>query len=127
VKVDGGGVFRPAVSTFGTSSEAVGTPAIDSGLKDDVYLTLDTLPQKAGGPVTIGVTIQPLVIWLWLGGAVLIIGSAIAVVPVGRKRRSGLPAMSEGEAGHPDETTDSSTHLEVDQEDSREHVEVPVS
>ena len=49
MKVDGGGVFHPAVTTFGSSSEAVGTPAIDSGLKDDVYLTLDALPVTRGG------------------------------------------------------------------------------
>ena len=82
VKVDGGGVFHPAVTSFGSSSEAVGTPAIDSGLEDDVYLTLDTLPLSRGGPVTIGVTIQPLVIWLWVGGGVLISGCVLAVVPV---------------------------------------------
>ena len=89
VKVDGGGVFHPAVTTFGSSSEAVGTPAIDSGLKDDVYLTLDALPVSRGGAVTIGVTIQPLVVWLWVGGGVLISGCVLAVVPVRRRRTLG--------------------------------------
>jgi cytochrome c-type biogenesis protein CcmF len=86
VKVDGKGVFHPAVTTYGSSSEAVGTPAIDSGLRDDVYLTLDALPVDKGGAVTIGVTIQPLVMWLWVGGGVLVAGSALAVVPVRRRR-----------------------------------------
>src|SRR3984957_2068075 len=95
VRVDGGGLFRPAVTSFGSSSEAVGTPAIDSGLVDDVYLTIDTLPLTAGGPVTIGVTIQPLVVWLWIGGGVLITGCALAVVPVGRKRGRGAALSNE--------------------------------
>jgi cytochrome c-type biogenesis protein CcmF len=95
VRVDGGGVFHPAVSTFGTGSEAVGTPSIDSGLVDDVYLTLDVLPATAGGAATIGVTIQPLVMWLWVGGAILVIGCALAVIPVTRRRRS-RPGQIEG-------------------------------
>ena len=65
VLVDGRGPLRPAVSQFGANTEAVGTPAIDSTLEDDVYLTVDALPAPPGGPVTIGVTVQPLVAWLW--------------------------------------------------------------
>jgi cytochrome c-type biogenesis protein CcmF len=113
VKVDGGGVFHPAVTSFGSSSEAVGTPAIDSGLKDDVYLTIDTLPVSRGGPVTIGVTIQPLVMWLWVGGGVIISGCVLAVVPVGRRRprrrahsesvADVSPASSRGDEGPVDE------------------------
>jgi cytochrome c-type biogenesis protein CcmF len=88
VRVDGGGVFHPAVSTFGTGTEAVGTPSIDSGLVDDVYLTLDVLPATAGGAATIGVTVQPLVMWLWVGGTILVCGCVLAVVPVTRRKRS---------------------------------------
>ena len=41
IKVDGGGVFDPAVTQFaGANSEAVGTPAIDSGFTGDIYLTV---------------------------------------------------------------------------------------
>ena len=44
VLVDGHGPLRPAVSQYGQNTEAVGTPAIDSSLEDDVYLTVDALP-----------------------------------------------------------------------------------
>ena len=41
IRVDGGGLFYPAVSQYdGSASEGVGTPAIDSGFFGDVYLTL---------------------------------------------------------------------------------------
>ncbi len=86
VLVDGRGPFEPAVSQFGSGSDPVGTPAIDSGVVDDVYLTLDSLPSNSGGPVGIGVTVQPLVAWLWVGGAVLALGAVLAAVP-GRRRR----------------------------------------
>ena len=93
VLVDGHGPLLPAVSQFGQNTEAVGTPAIDSSLLADVYLTVDALPAKAGGPVTIGVTVQPLVVWLWAGGLLLVIGSALAAVP-GKRRRPTDPVSA---------------------------------
>ncbi|HUI03106.1 MAG TPA: heme lyase CcmF/NrfE family subunit [Acidimicrobiales bacterium] len=93
VRVDGGGPLRPAVSQFGSGAEPVGTPAIDSGLEDDVYLTVDALPTQARGPVTIGVTVQPLVMWLWGGGALVVLGAVLAAVP-GRRRRPTDPASA---------------------------------
>jgi cytochrome c-type biogenesis protein CcmF len=98
VRVDDGGVFRPAVSQFGANTEAVGTPAIDSGVLDDVYLTVDELPTRSNGdirsegPVTIGVTVQPLVAWLWVGGAILAVGAVLAAIPGRRRRRPTDPA-----------------------------------
>jgi len=106
VKVDGGGVFRPAVSQFaGTNSEVVGTPAIDSGLTGDVYLTVTELggtgpataaepfPGLPRGSVAIGVVIEPLVAWLWGGGLVVGFGGLLALVP-GRRRRPTEPASA---------------------------------
>jgi cytochrome c-type biogenesis protein CcmF len=86
VLVDGRGPLRPAVSQFGPGTEAVGTPAVESGVLDDVYLTVDSLPPGRSGPVAIGVTVQPLVSWLWVGGAVVVVGAALAALP-GRRRR----------------------------------------
>jgi cytochrome c-type biogenesis protein CcmF len=104
VKVDGG-VFTPATSSFGSALSVVGTPAIDSGLFADVYLTFDAigglgstsgnqainnLPQ---GSVAIGVVIQPLVAWLWAGGLLIGVGGALALVP-GSRRKATDPASA---------------------------------
>jgi cytochrome c-type biogenesis protein CcmF len=99
VRVDGGGVFSPAVSYYGSSPEGIGTPAIDSSLVDDVYLTVDELPAHSNGPVTIGVVIQPLVMWLWVGGAVLAVGAVLAALPGRRRRRPTDPASVTVRAG----------------------------
>jgi cytochrome c-type biogenesis protein CcmF len=93
VTVNGHGPYTPAVSQFGAGTEAVGTPAIDSSAFHDVYLTVDDLPLSSTGPVTIGVTVQPLVAWLWLGGAILAIGAVLAAVP-GRRRRPTDPVSA---------------------------------
>ena len=104
VLVDGRGPFRPAISQFGSGTQAVGTPAIDSGIRDDVYLTIDSLPDSSRGPVGIGVTVQPLVSWLWVGGGILVVGAALAALPGRRRRRPTDPVSAPvvGAAAGPD-------------------------
>jgi cytochrome c-type biogenesis protein CcmF len=104
VKVDGG-VFTPATTSFGGALSVVGTPAIDSGFFDDVYLTFDAvggLGNTSGnqainnlprGSVAIGVVVEPLVVWLWTGGLLIGVGGLLALVP-GSRRRATDPASS---------------------------------
>ena len=104
VKVDGG-VFTPATTSFGSALSVVGTPAIDSGFFDDVYLTFDAvggLGSASGnqainnlprGSVAIGVVIEPLVAWLWTGGLLIGVGGLLALVP-GSRRRSTDPTSA---------------------------------
>ena len=121
VKVDNG-VFTPATTSFGSALSVVGTPAIDSGLFGDVYLTFDAvggLGATSGnqavnnlpsGAVAIGVVIEPLVAWLWAGGLLIGLGGLLALVP-GARRRSTEPASAppafvtkaESEAQQPDD------------------------
>ncbi len=92
LRVDGGSVFTPAISQFGTGTQAVGTPAIDSGVTADVYLTINSIPDR-GGAWTFGVVVQPLVMWLWIGGGLVVLGSALSAVP-GRRRRPTDPVSA---------------------------------
>jgi len=90
VRVDGAGVFKPALSQFGSDGQAIGTPAIDSGFSQDVYLSLDSNPQGSRVAV-IGVVVQSLVSWLWVGGGLMAVGTVMAAAP-GRRRRPTEPA-----------------------------------
>ena len=117
VKVDSG-VFAPATTSFGSALSTVGTPAIDSGLFGDVYLTFDAvgglgatsgnqaIANLPSGSVAIGVVIEPLVAWLWAGGLLIGLGGALALVPGTRRRAtdatSAPPAMV---SGAPDQTS----------------------
>lgn len=85
IRVDNDQVYRPALSTFSNANEAVGTPSVRSSFKEDVYLTLVRAPARGGDPSVISVIVQPLVVWLWIGGGVVAAGSLIALVP--NKRR----------------------------------------
>ena len=104
MKVDGA-EFTPATSNFGGGLPVVGTPAIDSGFFDDVYLTFDAvgglgsasgnqaIPNLPKGSVAIGVVIEPLVAWLWAGGLLIGVGGLLALVP-GSRRRPTDPASA---------------------------------
>ena len=96
LRLDGGPVLYPAISVFSFGSEGIGTPAIDSGPTQDVYLTLDSSP-VGHGPTVIGVVVQPLIVWLWVGGGVMGLGAALAAFP-GRRRRPTAPASLPGGA-----------------------------
>lgn len=91
-----GRLLTPAVTTFhGTNGTTVGTPAIDSNLLRDVYLTFDAVgsatPNSGAqvaqnvptNAVVLGVTVEPLLAWLWVGG--LIVGCG-AYLSFGRRR-----------------------------------------
>jgi cytochrome c-type biogenesis protein CcmF len=90
VTVDGD-ELRPAVTTFnGRGGTTVGTPAIDSNLARDVYVTFDAVGGNGStsgaivqnnlpaGSVVLGVTVEPLLAWLWLGGLIIGLGSALS-------------------------------------------------
>jgi cytochrome c-type biogenesis protein CcmF len=92
LRIDGGGMFYPAVSQFGTGTTTVGTPAIDSSWKDDLYLTIASIPNK-GTVWTFGAVEQPLVMWLWIGAGLVGFGSVLSAIP-GRRRRPTDPAST---------------------------------
>jgi cytochrome c-type biogenesis protein CcmF len=94
VRVDGGQVYEPALNRFPNATQTIGTPSVRTGLDEDVYLTLVASPEQPGDPAVIGVIIQPLVSWLWIGGGLMALGTLLAGWP-GQKRRRPADAASE--------------------------------
>jgi len=86
VRVDGGRVYQPSFNRFRASGQGVGEPSVRTSLWNDVYLTLEQPLPGPDGVATIRVIIQPLVSWLWLGGALMVVGTVLAAFP-GRRRR----------------------------------------
>ena len=87
----GGHALRPAITTFnGRGTQSVGTPAIDSNLWRDVYVTFDAVGGNGAtsgaqvqnnlpaGSVVLGVTVEPRLAWLWIGGVVVGLGSLLS-------------------------------------------------
>ncbi|HEX9467790.1 MAG TPA: cytochrome c-type biogenesis CcmF C-terminal domain-containing protein, partial [Acidimicrobiia bacterium] len=79
------GVYAPTISTYPNSTEGIGTPSVHTGVVDDVYLTLLS-SSNARQRITLGVRVNPLILWLWIGGGVMALGTALALAPRVRRR-----------------------------------------
>jgi cytochrome c-type biogenesis protein CcmF len=95
VRVDGGQVYAPAISDYPFASEEIGTPSVRSRLTEDIYLTFASTPAKPGDPAVIGVIVEPLVIWIWIGGGIMLAGTVLSAWP-GRRRRPTDPVSASG-------------------------------
>ncbi|MGC8627228.1 MAG: heme lyase CcmF/NrfE family subunit [Acidimicrobiales bacterium] len=73
--------YYPAVQEFALSDQAVGSPAVRSTPAQDIYLTLATVPGTAKAPVSVGVIVEPLVMWLWAGGLIMALGAVLSLWP----------------------------------------------
>ena len=64
---------------------AVTEVALRCNLKEDLYVVLASL--EADGLAAFQVLVNPMVVWLWIGGGVLILGTLIAAWPPRTRRR----------------------------------------
>jgi len=92
--------FTPAIQQFPNGSQQIGKPTVRNSARNSVLIALLDLPQGEGkdASVRIRVIVQPLIVWLWIGGAVMAFGSLLAAFP-GKRRRptdptSALPSES---------------------------------
>ena len=88
VRVDDAKTYGPAIATYPFASQTIGIPSVRSTLRDDVALAVLSFPDEAGPDrVILRVTVQPLVVWLWLGGIVMAAGTVLSLIPAGPGRR----------------------------------------
>jgi cytochrome c-type biogenesis protein CcmF len=96
VLLDGDKVYAPAITRYVRVGTEIATPSVRTGLTKDVYLTIAPSavpPAPTDQQVTLRVFVKPMVLWLWIGGAVMAIGTILAAFP-GRRRRMPTAAVS---------------------------------
>jgi cytochrome c-type biogenesis protein CcmF len=74
------GVLHPEKHFHHSSQQPVSEVAIRSTLKEDLYVAL-TGWDDATGEIGLEVIVSPLVVWMWIGGVVLLIGAVVAIWP----------------------------------------------
>jgi cytochrome c-type biogenesis protein CcmF len=84
------GALRTALRDYPNSPTAIATPAVRTSLGEDLYVTLLSSDPETQA-VTLHLFVNPLVVWIWIGGAIVGIGSAFAVWP--ERRRATAPAV----------------------------------
>jgi len=62
--------------------------AIRTSLKEDLYVILAGFDAEDGS-ATFQILINPLVVWLWIGGGLLLLGTAVAIWPEDQRRQAG--------------------------------------
>ena len=58
--------------------------AIRTSLKEDLYVILASMAED--GSATFQILINPLVVWLWIGGGLLLLGTTVALWPEDKRR-----------------------------------------
>ncbi|MGA0873994.1 MAG: heme lyase CcmF/NrfE family subunit [Ilumatobacteraceae bacterium] len=86
VLVDGKKVYAPAITKYTRIGMNVGTPSVRTSLTTDIYLTLEPPVRQDANEARIKVFIKPMIIWLWIGTALMAVGTVLAAFP-GRRRK----------------------------------------
>jgi len=81
--------LHPALVFYPNATQAVGSPGIAAGARDDIYTIVAAYDSRAKAWATIRVLVIPLVSWLWLGGLVVGLGAIIAALP--QPKRQSVP------------------------------------
>src|SRR5207244_10737636 len=66
---------------YPNSTQAVGSPGVAPGPRDDIYTILAAYDTESFSWATIRVLVIPLVSWIWLGGAIVGVGAVVAALP----------------------------------------------
>ena len=86
VLVDGKKIYAPAITKYTRIGMNVGTPSVRTSLTTDIYLTLEPPVRQDANEARIKVFVKPMIIWLWIGTALMAVGTALAAFP-GRRRK----------------------------------------
>jgi cytochrome c-type biogenesis protein CcmF len=89
------GVLRPEKHFHHSSQQPVSEVAIRSTLKEDLYVAL-TGWEDASQRIALEVIVSPLVVWIWIGGVVLLVGAVFALWPT--RRAAGVEESTESAA-----------------------------
>jgi cytochrome c-type biogenesis protein CcmF len=88
------GVLEPEKRFYKRPGQPTTEVAIRKSLREDLYLVLGALDADTG-LVTFQGFVNPLVAWLWIGGAVMIFGTGIVLTPTLAERHARRLALDE--------------------------------
>jgi cytochrome c-type biogenesis protein CcmF len=84
------GTLEPRLNYYAMSDQPITTPAVRSRAHEDLYITLLAF-ERDGSSVTLRVMVEPLLVWLWIGGLIVFVGAGIAFTYQGPKRGKRVP------------------------------------
>ena len=76
------GVVSPALKFFPSQQSPIGRAVHQSSLSEDIYLILSGFSEVDRNHATLKVLVRPLVVWMWIGGFVIMFGTLICIWPM---------------------------------------------
>jgi len=74
------GRMTPALRFYPTQQEPIAEVDYWIGFKEDLYLILGSFDRE-GDWAVIKVLVNPMVSWIWIGGAIMVLGTLLALLP----------------------------------------------
>lgn len=81
-------VLRPHINLFGENQMTVPTAAVRYSASHDLYLSLAGNVDPQADAVIMRVVRSPLITWIWVGAAIMALGTAWSLSPAGERRRA---------------------------------------
>lgn len=95
VRIDGEQVYEPSRSKYLAQGMDIGTPSVKTGVRHDLYLTLEGNVRPDDTQARIKVFVKPLILWLWIGGGLVALGTVLAALPNRRRPEVAEPSSAE--------------------------------
>jgi cytochrome c-type biogenesis protein CcmF len=92
------GSLAAALRAYPNAQAEIASPAVSTSLGEDLYVTLLAY-DPATQTVTLRAVVNPLVVWIWLGGLVVGIGAVFAIWPDRRRVPADVVATTEASGG----------------------------
>jgi cytochrome c-type biogenesis protein CcmF len=83
-----------SLEQFVTSGQVVAAPGTRSTISADVQVALLRYPETDDGDVILRATRQPLIAWLWTGGLIMLLGTALSAFPARGSRKPTDPTSA---------------------------------
>jgi cytochrome c-type biogenesis protein CcmF len=93
ISIDGGQAYAPSIGKYKAMGMNIGTPSVKTSFVKDIYLTLEPPVRVSSDAAKIKVFIKPMIMWLWIGGGLMTLGTFLSAFP-GKRRRPTDPTSA---------------------------------
>ncbi len=78
------GLVTPSLKFFPIQQAPIGRAVYRSSIDEDIYLILSGFSEVNKNEATVKIMVRPLVVWMWIGGFVIVLGTIISILPMGK-------------------------------------------
>ena len=81
-------ILQPSIERFTASGQLVPSPTTKTSSTKDIQIALLDPPEEDDQSIVIQITEQPLLVWIWVGGFVMLFGSALSAIPSTKRKQT---------------------------------------